>query len=167
MKRALAWMVVSVLPVLALAADSNPDASFFKNAAEAGMAEVNDATLAEQKGTSQSVKDFAAMMVQDHTAANQKLMSLAASKNIKLPASPSIMQSAEHKKLDVLSGDTFDKSYIKGQIKAHREAVALLKNEIATGQDADVKDFAMSNLPTFRAHLKKINQIATDAGISK
>ncbi len=54
------------------------------------------------------MKDFGAMMVKDHSAANDKLKTLASSKNITLPTSASIGQMATKAKLEVLSGDTFD-----------------------------------------------------------
>ncbi len=54
------------------------------------MAEVEAGNLARQKSNNAKVKDFAAMMVKDHTAANDTLKSLAASKNITLPSSPSV-----------------------------------------------------------------------------
>jgi putative membrane protein len=152
------------LPMIALAA-SNPDASFYKNAAEGGIAEVNAGRLAQDKGNSQQVKDFGAMMVKDHSAANEKLQALASSKSITLPTSPSVGQMASKAKLDVLSGDTFDKSYVKGQISAHRQTVALFRKEISAGQDADAKAFAAATLPTVRAHLKAITAIAADMGI--
>jgi putative membrane protein len=53
------------LPIVAFAA-SNPDASFYKHAAEGGIAEVDAGRLAQDKGNSQQVKDFGAMMVKDH-----------------------------------------------------------------------------------------------------
>jgi putative membrane protein len=152
------------LPMMALAA-SNPDASFYKNAAEGGIAEVDAGRLAQDKGNSQQVKDFGAMMVKDHSAANEKLQALASSKGISLPTSASVGQMATKAKLDVLSGDTFDKSYIKGQISAHRQTIALFRKEISSGQDADAKAFASATLPTVRAHLKAITAIATDMGI--
>ena|ERR1700691_1343489 len=152
------------LPMVAFAA-SNPDASFYKNAAEGGIAEVDAGHLAQDKGNSQQVKDFGAMMVKDHSAANEKLKALAASKSITLPTTPSVGQIAAKTKLDVLSGDTFDKSYVKGQLNAHRETVALFRKEISSGQDADAKAFATATLPTIRAHLKAITAIATDMGI--
>jgi putative membrane protein len=68
-------------------------------------------------------------------------------------------------KLDVLSGDTFDKSYVKGQISTHRDTIALFRKEISSGQDADAKAFATATLPTLRAHLKAIDAIATGMGI--
>jgi putative membrane protein len=152
------------LPMIAMAA-SNPDASFYKNAAEGGIAEVDAGRLAQEKGNSQQVKDFGAMMVKDHSAANEKLQALASSKGITLPTSASVGQMATKAKLDVLSGDTFDKSYVKGQISAHRQTVALFHKEISSGQDADAKAFATATLPTVRAHLKAITAIATDMGI--
>ncbi|MEO7207542.1 MAG: DUF4142 domain-containing protein [Steroidobacteraceae bacterium] len=152
------------LPVVAFAA-SNPDASFYKHAAEAGIAEVDAGHLAQDKGKSQQIKDFGAMMVKDHSAANDKLQTLASSKNITLPTSASVGQMAAKAKLDVLSGETFDKSYVKGQISAHRQTIALFRKEISSGQDADAKSFATATLPTVRAHLKAIDAIASDMGI--
>jgi putative membrane protein len=65
------------------------------------------------------------------------------------------------------SGESFDKSYIKGQIKAHEDTIALFQKEIASGKDAPAQQFASATLPTIQMHLMKINQIAAAAGISK
>jgi putative membrane protein len=160
------WGVILLaMPAFAFAAD-NPDASFFKHAAEGGIAEVEAGTLAQSKGNSQAVKDFGAMMVKDHGAANDKLKSIASAENVSLPSTSSVSQMATKGKLEVLSGDTFDKSYIKGQVKAHRETIALFRKESATGQDAQAKAFATETLPTLKAHLKAINKIAADAGVT-
>jgi putative membrane protein len=56
----------------------------------------------------------------------------------------------------MMSGASFDKSYIKDQIKAHEDTVELFKKDIA----------AASTLPTVQAHLAKIKQIAASAGVS-
>ena len=165
MNRLLAFLIVG-LPLAAFAADANPDASFFKRAAEGGIFEVDAGNLAQQKSTNQQVKDFGAMMVKDHSAANQKLQSIAASKSITLPTSASVGQMATKGKLDVLSGDTFDKSYIKSQLKAHQQTIALFKKEIASGQDTDAKALATDTLPTLRAHLKAIKAIAAANGVT-
>jgi len=164
-KSTLLAFLVSALPLSAFAAPV-PDAAFYKRAAEGGLFEVQAGQMAQDKGTSQSVKDFGAMMVKDHSAANDKLQALATSKNITLPTSPSVGQIAVKAKLDVLSGDTFDSAYIKSQLKAHRQTIALFKKEIASGQDPDAQAFASATLPTLRAHLKAIKGIATSAGIS-
>jgi putative membrane protein len=162
---ALALPLAAWSPLTALA--DSPDAAFYKHAAEGGIAEVEAGKLAQEKSNNQQVKDFGAMMVKDHTAANDKLKALADSKNISLPTTSSVGQMAAKAKLEVLSGDTFDKSYIPGQIKAHQNTVALFRKEIQSGQDPDAQAFAKSTLPTVRAHLKAINAIAAATGISK
>jgi putative membrane protein len=166
MQRILASLIL-IAPLVAVGAQSNPDEKFYNKAAEGGIAEVSAGHLAQQKGNSQAVKDFGAMMVKDHSAANDKLQSLAASKNISLPTSASVGEMATKAKLDVLSGDTFDKSYIKSQTSDHQAAVALFKKEIASGQDPDAKAFASATLPTLQMHLKKIMAISADAGLPK
>ncbi len=166
MKSVLALLIL-VLPLVAVGADSNPDAAFYKKAAEGGIAEVDAGNLAEQKANEQALKDFGAMMVKDHSAANAKLQALAASKSISLPTSASMGEMATKAKLDVLSGDTFDKSYIKSQLKDHRGAIALFKKEINSGQDPDAKAFASATLPTLRMHLKTIKTIAANEGVAQ
>jgi putative membrane protein len=150
----------------AVGADAAFDASFYKNAAEGGLYEVDVGKQAEEKASSQQVKDFGAMMVKDHTAAGAKLQSIAASKNISLPTSPSMGEMASKAKLDVLSGATYDKAYMQSQIKAHQETIALFKKEIAEGRDADAKAFATAALPTLQHHLAVAQQIAAAGGYS-
>lgn len=161
---ALASPLIAWAPLAALA--DSPDASFYEHAAQGGIAEVEAGNLAKQKSSNQQVKDFGAMMVKDHTAANDKLKALADSKSISLPSTSSVRQMATKAKLEVLSGETFDKSYIKGQVKAHQNTIALFRKEIASGQDPDAKAFAKKTLPTVRSHLKAINAIASSAGVS-
>jgi putative membrane protein len=164
MKRHL-LLIACALPLAAYAANS-PDSSFYKHLAEANLAEVNDATLAQQSATDPQLKDFAAMMIKDHTEANNKLSALAGTKDIKLPSSASVTEMAAHEKLKLESGQTFDKSYIRGQISGHRSALRLLRKEIASGKDEDAKEFAKSVLPTVQGHLKAIDKIATADGVS-
>lgn len=146
-------------------ADDNPDAAFYKSAAEGGMAEVELGKLAQEKSSMQSVKDFGAMMVSDHSAANDKLKRIASAKSMQLPSSPSMGQMATKAKLEVLSGSTFDKSYIKGMVQDHEEDIKEFQKEAATGMDPDAKAFAKATLPTLQTHLRKIRAIAMKEGV--
>jgi putative membrane protein len=160
------WMAVLALPVMASAAGKSPDESFYKEAAEGGLAEVDQGNLAQDKGQSQDVKDFGEMMVHDHSAANDKLKTIASSKGIDLPNSPSVGQMATIGKLKVLSGDTFDRSYIKGMVKDHQEDIAAFEKEATNGKDPDARQFAASTLPTLKKHLSKIQSIAAANHVS-
>ena len=163
MKSAL-FALLCALPIIAIAAD-NPDESFFKKAAAAGMSEVEAGQMAQQKGSSQAVKDFGAMMVKDHTTANNKLKKIAITKNIKLPKNEGLVNKTKEKTEDLHSGEGFDKSYIKSQIKAHEDTVELLQKEIDSGKDPDAQAFAKETLPKVKMHLDKIKEIAAGAGV--
>ena len=56
---------------------SAEDVEFLTKAIQAGVAEVQISELALEKSLNQQVREFAGRMVQDHTAANQQLSSLA------------------------------------------------------------------------------------------
>jgi putative membrane protein len=159
-----AWAMAFLLAASAAVADS-PDSSFFKNAAEGGMSEVELGQLAQTKASNPAVKDFGAMMVKDHSAANVKLKALAASERVSLPDSPSMMEKASRTKLNMLSGDSFDKSYIKGMIDDHKEDINEFQKEVSEGKDPQAKAFASATLPTLQMHLQKIQSIAVSAGI--
>jgi putative membrane protein len=135
------------------------DAKFVTTAADGGMAEVALAKLALSKTTNPQIKDFATMMVTDHTKANEELAGIAKTKNITLPAAVS----AEHqKKMDDLSqksGADFDKSYVDAMVDGHKKTLSLMQDEAKNGQDADLKAFAATTASTVQMHLDAINKI--------
>jgi putative membrane protein len=76
------------------------------------------------------------------------------------------MQKASKTKLNLLSGDSFDKSYVKAMIDDHKEDIKEFQKEISDGKDPQAKAFASATLPTLQKHLQKIQSIATSAGIT-
>ena len=121
--------------------------------------------LARDKSSTQSVKDFGAMMMRDHSAANEKLKAIAQGKGMQLPGSPSVKQMASKAKLEVLTGTMFDSSYIKGMVEDHEEDIKEFTKEADSGSDPDAKAFAAATLPTLKAHLSKIQAIASMQGV--
>ena len=53
-----------------------------------------------------------------------------------------------------LKGDRFDRAFARDEIAAHRRALAAFKREAEHGQDADVKAYASSMIPTLEKHLQ-------------
>ena len=163
MKHSLS-ILVAALPLAAWAASSSPDAAFYKQAAEGGMAEVEAGKMAESKASMDSVRKFGAMMVKDHGEANDKLKGIAAGKSVKLPDSPDLKHKAMAKMMEKKAGADFDEAYIDSQVKDHQDTVALLQKEIDSGKDDDAKAFAREVLPKVRQHLKAIQDIKAGAG---
>ena len=64
------------------------------------------------------------------------------------------------KALQSMEGARFDPAYVANQVKAHEEAIQLLKMEIAGSQDADTKAFAEQLLPTVESHLREAYHLA-------
>lgn len=156
----LAALIVLALAGSSLAMAASSDRAFYLKAAAGGMAEVEAGKLAQEKGSTEAVKNFGAKMVEDHAAANEKLMALAESKKIKLPKEPDAKHKAMQKKLSAKSGAAFDKAYIKAQISDHEATVALFEREIASGKDAEAKAFASETLPVVKAHLTMLQTMS-------
>jgi putative membrane protein len=133
---------------------SASDKKFVEKAAAGGMAEVQEAQLAQQKADDQKVKDFAQQMITDHTAANQQLTTLAQKKDITVPADLDSKDQKELDKLGKLDGKKFDKAYMKDQVKDHQAMLTLLQKEAKRGKDADLKSFAEQTVPTVQKHLE-------------
>ncbi len=164
--RKLAWASTAFVCSAGLAMADSPDSGFMKSAAEGGISEVELGQLAQEKAASPAVHKFGARMVKDHSAANDKLKALAGTKDVKLPESSSVMQQASKAKLNLLSGDSFDKSYIKGMVDDHKDDIKEFQKESSSGKDPEVKAFAEATLPTLREHLKMIQSIAATQGIT-
>jgi len=133
--------------------DVKRDAEFAVKAASGGMMEVELGNLAMTNGEAQSVKDFGQGMVTDHSKANEELKSLAASKNISLPAVP---DADMQKKIDDLKqkhGHDFDKAYIDLMVEDHKEDIDLFQKEADKGNDADIKSWAAGKVATLQHHL--------------
>lgn len=142
------------LAVPASAALSNPDREFMEEAASGGMAEVEAAQLAQQRASSQQVKDFASRMITDHTQANKELQQIAQQENVTLPTQPTGKDAAATKKLSGLNSTAFDKAYMQDQLSDHQQVVSLFRKEASSGQDPALKAFAQKTLPILQQHLQ-------------
>lgn len=138
---------------------SEEGSNFAVEAASGGMMEVQLGELAQQKGSSQQVKDFGAMMVRDHSKANEELKSLAGQHNITLPPAPGEDHMEHINKLSQKSGKEFDKEYIDMMVKDHKEDVDAFEKASNNTNDPDIQAFASRTLPVLRQHLEAAQAI--------
>ncbi|WP_299500142.1 DUF4142 domain-containing protein [Mucilaginibacter sp.] len=135
------------------------DAKFAVDAANGGMTEVELSKLAEQKSTNAKVKDFAAMMVMDHTKAGEELKAVAKTKNITLPDSVNADSKKAIADLSKKSVSDFDKAYVDKMVSDHKATVDMFENASKKLKDADLKAFVDKTLPTIKGHLTNIKAI--------
>lgn len=139
--------------------EKDDESDFAVKAANGGMFEVELAKLAQEKATSKEVKEFAAMMLKDHMAANDELKALAAKKNITLPTTLGKDEQEDVDEMAKLTGTEFDKKYVDTMVEDHEEDVKLFQETSIAGQDPDLKQFAGKTLPTLQKHLARITTI--------
>jgi putative membrane protein len=112
--------------------------------------EIKLGKLAQQNGQSPDVKSYGEMLVKDHTAADQKLMSYARQKGLKL-AEPKPLNDVERKamaaqkangeKLQALKGLPFDSCFLASMVGGHDEVLG----KLMAGRE-NVADVALSPL---------------------
>src|SRR6202050_1959016 len=102
---------------------SPADKKFVREAAQGGMAEVELGKLAVQNASSDDVKKFGQRMIDDHRKTNDKLKEVASKEGITLPNSLAATDQAIKTRLSKLSGDQFDKAYMKDMVRDHKKDV--------------------------------------------
>ncbi len=128
-------------------------ADFAVKAANGGMMEVKMGEYASKNAMDKSVKDFGAMMVKDHTKANDELKGIATSKNIAIPAT--VGQDMTDKMNDLMkkTGKDFDKAYMNSMVDDHKDDIDEFQKEADNSKDSTMKNFAAKTLPTLKKHL--------------
>lgn len=158
MKRLIvAFLLLTVCPCFSQV--SEKDKKFLKKAAEDNISELMLSKLAATRALRAEVKTSAAKMVEDHTKTGEELRTLAAQKNVPLPA---MLNNDRQDKCDAIAkmkSDKFDKKYPKCMVKDHEKAVELFKNEVQEGSDADVKKWASEKIPMLEKHLAMWQEI--------
>lgn len=135
------------------------DRLFAMLAAEGGQAEVTFGELAAASASNSAVAEFGRRMVEDHTAANEKLAAIAEDSGIPLPEELSAEHQAMLERLQELGGAEFDLAYMRGQLVDHQKTTQLLIWEIGFGQDGALQRYAADTLPTVLDHLEQVRAI--------
>lgn len=141
-------------PTAASTALNAAEKKFLSDAASAGQYELALAQLATANASDSSVKSYAAMLVSDHTMANQKLQLLAQRRNVVLPTTLPQDKQEVIDRLTKVVGPEFDRQFtqIVG-LHDHKTDISLFENASREAKDSEVRDFAASTLPTLRSHL--------------
>ncbi len=130
----------------------------FTHAANVG--EIEQGKLAQTKAKDSKVKAFAAMMVKDHTDADNKGKALAKKANLKPEPSPvteSLKTGAEAATTTLKSemGADFDRGYVDTQVKEHQEVLDTLDQKlIPSATNADLKTYLADVRDAVAMHLQ-------------
>jgi putative membrane protein len=137
---------------------------FMTGAGGSGTAEVELGRLAQDKATSAEVRQFAEMMVRDHSKANEELKQIAEREGVQLPSAMDERHRDQHDRLARLSGAEFEREYMTIMVDNHKSSVERFERQANEGSDTELKQFAAKTLPTVRQHLERAQQIQQTLG---
>ena len=164
---------------------SNSDKNFVSDQLTDGMAEVELAKVARDHAASADVKQFAQMMIDDHTKAGDQLKQIATSNSIPVETKIDDKHQNLMDKLSKLNGADFDKEYMSAMMDDHQDAVSDLRSRVDENRSAtdrltgknpanpaavkpeqsdnrvtmSINEWAANTLPTVEQHLDRAKQI--------
>jgi putative membrane protein len=164
-----AWAAALLLTTTIAAAAQTTAPSTATPPAPAMAPTTSPSTVPESMGSKPAGGSMAAPMSSSSTAdlskGDKTFISKAASagmaevqeaqlqKGVDVPAELASKDQKEVDKLSKLDGTSFDKAYLRGQVKGHETMLKLLQKEASSGKDADLKSFAQQTIPVVQDHL--------------
>jgi putative membrane protein len=146
------------------------DAQIASIVVTANQVDIDAGKLATSKATNDQIKDFARLMVTDHTGVNKSATDLAAKLKVR-PQDNATSQSltADGEKhiahLKTLKGAAFDKAYIDREVAYHQQVIdALDKTLIPSATNTELKALLVKVRPAFVAHLEHAKRLQASTG---
>ena len=135
-------------------------AAFAHKAAMTDVFEIESSKAALAKSSNAKVKDFANMMIKDHTTSSANLATAAKAGNVTVNKS----LDAEHKdklsKMKAMAGGpAWDKAYLDAQTAGHAAALATMKGYAATGTVPSLKAFASDTSKVVAMHYDHVKKL--------
>ncbi|MBS0393674.1 MAG: DUF4142 domain-containing protein [Proteobacteria bacterium] len=154
------------LSVSGLAAAAGPtDPQIAQIVVTANQVDIDAGKLAESRGSAQDVRDFAQVMVRDHTGVNAAAVELVT----RLHVTPEANATAQGLQkggddnlaaLKKLAGAAFDKAYVDHEVAYHEAVIDAIDHTlIPDAQNAELKALLVKVRPAFGAHLEHARQL--------
>lgn len=134
-----------------------PADQFIATAAASDAYEIAAGELAQEKATTQELRDFGQQMVRDHTTSTENLKQAAGEAGMTVGAPE--MSQEQRDNLEALrnaTGEAFDTEYRTQQLAAHEKALSMLRAYAQGGDVAQIKSFASNTAPVVEGHLNML-----------
>src|SRR5450432_4845861 len=139
----------------------------------ANQVDIDAGKLAVSKAHAKDVKEFAQLMITDHSGVNKSATELVQKLHVtpeQNPTSQSLQKGGDDNQasLKKLSGKAFDRAYVDHEVVYHQAVLqAVDKTLIPSAQNAELKALLVKVRPAFVAHLdhaKHLQQELSKAG---
>jgi putative membrane protein len=134
---------------------------YMAQAGSSDQFEIQSGQLAMQASQNAAVRNFANMIIADHTRSTQMVVAAAQSAGLTPP--PPALLPEQQAMLDQLrasgSGPAFDQAFQQIQIQAHQSALSLHQNYAASGDVPALRTAAGQIVPVVQMHLQQLQSM--------
>jgi len=172
MKLAAVVVAGSVLFAAGAAAQGVTDPQIASIVVTANQVDIDAGKLAKERSTTASVKEFADLMITDHTGVNKQAVELVTKLKVTPednPTSKSLKEGGDKNlaMLKTLKGAAFDKAYIDHEVAYHQQVLdAVDKTLIPSAKNEELKALLVKVRPAFVAHLTHAKKVQSSLGKS-
>ena len=145
---------------------SQQDQTFMAQNDQTDLAEIATGKLAVAHATTAQIRQTAQTIMSDHQQILSQLQGLGRDLHVALPNSPDPTQQQQAQQLEASSGTAFDHDYVQDLIKGHQTSIAQTQQEIKSGSDQQVVNFAKSYLPGAEQHLRMAQNLSVPSSSS-
>ena len=161
------------LGVTAIWAQSVTDAQIASIVVTANQVDVDAGKVALVRSTNPAVKNFAQLMVTDHTGVNKAAVDLVTQLKVTPednPTSQSLKAAGDKHiaQLNTLSGAAFDRAYVDREVAYHQQVLDAVDKVLIPGaSNAELKALLVKVRPAFVAHLEHAKQLQKSTNTSE
>lgn len=123
-------------------------------------AQIRYSQLAEQKSSSDDVKQFSQQMVKVHSQLDTQLQPVAKQLDLDQPKGPSKKEKKELERLQGLSGQDFDTAYLQDMGHAQQESLKQFNDEVKDKNGGSLQQAATQDTPVLTQHYQMLEKLA-------
>jgi putative membrane protein len=137
---------------------------YVRIASASDLFEIESSRLALERAQNAQVREFAQMLIADHTRSTEQLRAAAAQAQpaVEVPA-PQLNpeQQTMMEGLRAAQGAAFDQLYMQGQVQAHQQTLAALQAYARGGDAPSLRQHAETTSGPVERHLERARELAT------
>ena len=130
------------------------DQYFLVQAAMTDLKEIEMGKLSQKKGSSDGVRSFGRMLVEDHTKSLHEVQALGEQAGAAIPGTIDEQAVKEQETLYALEGKAFDQKFAQMMVEGHQQAIALMKRAARDAGQDRIKKWASAKIPVLTSHLE-------------
>lgn len=139
-------------------------AEYVAAAGASDLYEIESSRMALEKSENAEIREFAQMMIDNHTSTTEQLTTAAEAAGM-TPGAPAMMPMQQQMidELTPLTGADFDRTYLEQQRRAHQMALNLHQNYAASGDTEELREVASSAVPIIEGHIEGLQGLSADS----